>query len=162
MWSSECLHRTRFSKAQEAGCKCQTGTFGFIFKWMVLSDRPFKWVNKLFKDKFQFEPYLVDTPYSCLRYVTMFRSHNSRLSVEMGCWNRTELHLHRCTLCNCNFSIGEMYHYLIECTQIQNCFKVYLQDLPIYYHLSLSSILIPNKLSSFQVKIIDIKHFVPF
>jgi hypothetical protein len=97
-----------------------------------------------------FEPYLVNTPHNLLGYVIKFRTRNNRLLVETGSWNRTELHQRKCTLCNCIGSIGDEFHYLLECKEFSALRKRHLNHQYIR----------PNSMLFKSVKMnIDTKHY---
>jgi hypothetical protein len=68
---------------------------------------------RLFKDKFGFEDYLIKTSNNYLKYIIKFRTRNHKFPIETGQWNRTPLNERKCTLCN--LTIGDEYHYLLEC-----------------------------------------------
>jgi hypothetical protein len=48
------------------------------------------------------------------------------VTVETGSWNRTELHQRKCTLCNYLGSIGDEFHYLLECKEFSEQRKKHL------------------------------------
>ena len=54
------------------------------------------------------------------------RTSNHYLTVETCCWNNTERHERRCTLCNDN-ELGDEYHYIFVCDNFKNLL------LPKYY-----------------------------
>ena len=69
----------------------------------------------MFKERFEFEEYLVKTPGNLLKYLVKFRTRNNRLPIEVGSWNNIELNNRKCELCNKN-CIGDEFHYVIECS----------------------------------------------
>lgn len=89
----------------------------FINEWFSTINTSRKCINyRLYKEKFEFENYLVQTPYKLLRYMIKFRTRNNKLPVEIGSWNNVEYNDRKCLFCNDN-SIGDEYHYLLECQE---------------------------------------------
>ena len=99
----------------------------FLNEWYSSVDNSSKCSDyKLFKQSFGFEKYLINTPKKYLRHVIRFRTRNHRLPVETGSWNGVDLALRKCNLCNANSSIGDEYHYLLECTSFKESRKRYV------------------------------------
>ena len=99
----------------------------FLNDWYndVASDTNYR----LFKHKFEFERYLITLPPNLLYYLTSFRTRNHRLAVETGRWSKTDHKERKCGLCKAE--IGDEYHYLLTCKQLEHIRKEHLK--PIYY-----------------------------
>ena len=83
----------------------------------------------IFKRKFEIEKYLSETPSKYLKYMIKFRTRNHKLPVETGNWHRIPLEQRKCTLCNHN--IGDEFHFLLECPNLNTDRKKYISE--IYY-----------------------------
>ena len=58
-----------------------------------------------------------------------FRTRNHKLPIEIGNWNRIPTHERFCNVCP--NKIGDEFHYLFECSQMQISRKRFLKS--IYY-----------------------------
>ena len=58
-----------------------------------------------------------------------FRTRNHRLPIETGNWTRTPIIQRTCNFCN--NKIGDEFHYLLECEQLNDERKKFLK--PYYY-----------------------------
>lgn len=95
----------------------------FINEWYSTVNNSRKCVNyRLYKEKFEFENYLIHTPYKLLKYVIKFRTRSNKLPVEVGSWNNIDYNDRKCVLCHENF-IGDEFHYLLECKEFSNIRK---------------------------------------
>ena len=84
---------------------------------------------RLFKDKFEFEKYLITTPHKYLRFVIKFRTGNTKIPIITGRWNHVNRENRICNLCN--HDIGDEFHYLFNCNSFSNTRKLYIN--PTFY-----------------------------
>jgi len=69
---------------------------------------------RLFKTIFEFENYLIKTPYQFLKFIIRFRTRNHRLPIETGSWSGIKSVERKCLLCKCSSSIAGEFYYLLE------------------------------------------------
>ena len=63
-------------------------TYLFISDFHAKTDNDSKYSNyRLFKTTFEFENYLIKTPYQFLKFIIRFRTRNHRLPIETGSWS---------------------------------------------------------------------------
>ena len=81
---------------------------------------------RLFKEKFEFEKYLINTPHKYLRFVIKFRTGNNKMPIIIGRWNNVNRENRICILCNQD--IGDEFHYLFNCNAFSNTRKQYINS----------------------------------
>jgi len=54
---------------------------------------------RLIKTAFEFENYLIKTPYQFLKFIIRFRTRNHRLPIEKGSWSGIKSVERKCPLC---------------------------------------------------------------
>ena len=102
----------------------------FINEWLSILNTSNKCQNyRIFKNTFGFETYLINTPHIFLKYVIKFRTRNNRLPVELSSWNRNNTQSKQCPLCNLNNSIGDEFHYLLECNSFNSERKRFIDNI---------------------------------
>ena len=81
---------------------------------------------RLFKKEFKFEKYLMYTPTNLLKCIVKIRTRNHKLPIETGRWNGTQRADRTCQLCI--LSIGDEYHYLLECKSFSDYRNKYINE----------------------------------
>ncbi|MEW8548255.1 MAG: reverse transcriptase family protein [Candidatus Thiodiazotropha sp.] len=71
------------------------------------------------KDNIELEPYFKLLPKHLYLNMVLFRTANHKFPIEVGRWNNIELEDRKCTLC-CKNTIGDEFHYLLECPFFNN------------------------------------------
>lgn len=74
---------------------------------------------RIFKCTHSFEKYLVNLPFDLRKALCNFRCLNNRLPIEQGRFYGIDRDDRICNICNCN-SIGDEFHYLLECSFFEN------------------------------------------
>lgn len=82
---------------------------------------------KIFKETVELEKYFTVLPRHLYLKMVHFRTSNHRFPIETGRWNNTEINDRKCPLCETN-SIGDEFHYLLECPFFLNDRKRYVSD----------------------------------
>ena len=96
----------------------------FLNEWYadVESDTNYR----IFKHKFEFEPYLTQVSNNLKFYFTSYRTRNHRLPIETGRWSKIRV-AHKDRKCNlCKNEIGDEYHYLLVCDSLTEHRKQYI------------------------------------
>ena len=96
---------------------------------------------RIFKTKMCLDDYLLKLPISYKIILTKFRCGNHRLPIVTGRFNGIDRQNRICQLCNLN-KIGDEFHYLFECPNIETSRKKYLKK---YYRSR------PNTLKMYQL-----------
>jgi hypothetical protein len=96
---------------------------------------------KEFKVQFGFEKYLNVLPMKMRINLCKFRICNTKLPIEVGRYQNVARYQRYCKLCNNNI-IGDEYHFIMECSALQDCRKKYLSK---YYYIR------PNMLKFIQL-----------
>ena len=100
----------------------------FIQEWNETMFNNSKCITyRAFKDKFQFENYLVKLPTKLRILFCRFRVSNHKLPVETGRYINLPHDQRICHLCNSN-NLGDEFHYLFECTYFSNDRKKFLKN----------------------------------
>lgn len=79
-------------------------------------------VYKILKPNFCFEKYLDILPVKLRKKLIKFRTSNHRLPVETGRWYNIHFNERLCLLCNKGL-IGDEFHYVLECSALQEIRK---------------------------------------
>ena len=88
----------------------------FIQKWRAkLLEMPSCDFYVQFKDKFELEPYFMNTSLDINYEICRFRCGNTRIPKILGRYNRLPRESRLCTKCSLG-SVGDEYHYLLQCT----------------------------------------------
>lgn len=82
------------------------------------------YIYRLFKINFGFEHYLTKVPDKLRKFLIQFRTRNHKLPIETGRWRRVPRENRKCHLCN--LDIGDEYHYLLVCRNLNNLRKQYI------------------------------------
>ena len=82
---------------------------------------------KYVKTTFSPSRYIYMLPTHNCKWLFSFLTRNHRLPVELGRWQNIPHNERKCSTCN---TLGDEYHYLMECKQLTNLRKKYL---PKYY-----------------------------
>ena len=99
----------------------------FLNEWYNLIETSSSCITyRLFKNRFGFENYLINTPTNLLTHMIRFRTLNHRLPINTGRWNKIERNNRICTLCN--KEIGDEYHYLLVCKTLAHERNSYLNS----------------------------------
>ena len=72
---------------------------------------------RTFKTTFEMNSYFQYFPNDKCRILTAFRTRNHRLPIETGRWTRIPLLERTCKLCN--NSIGDEFHYILQCDHLK-------------------------------------------
>ncbi len=87
----------------------------FLQEWHHTLSNSNKCVNyRNFKNKFQFENYLVALPLKWRINMAKFRCRSNKLPIEEGIFNKTS-----CMKCDLK-EIGDEFHYIFKCPSLQN------------------------------------------
>lgn len=98
----------------------------FVQDWRSIVDNSPKCINyRIFKTNLNLEKYLLILPTDLRITFTKLRTCNHRFPIETGRWHNIEKHLRKCTMCDSN-SIGDEFHYILECTYFVNDRKMFL------------------------------------
>ena len=104
----------------------QTLVDQFLQKWHCNTDISSKERNyKIFKENVEFEKYFTVLPRYLYLSMVHFRTSNHKFPIETGRWNNIELDDRKCVLYAKN-SIGDEFHYMLECPFFSNDRKKYL------------------------------------
>ena len=124
IWINQTFHSINWLKS----CIKEVLQNQFVQEWnCIINDSP-KCINyRILKTNFELEYYLLNLPKDLRIFLTRLRTCNHRLPIETGRWNNIERNLRKCTKCNCN-SIGDEFHYILECTFFSNDRKMYLDN----------------------------------
>ena len=84
---------------------------------------------RIFKEVFEFEPYLTLLPEMLRIIFTQLRPGNRKLPIATGRWFNVDINERYCTLCNRN-EIGDEFHLLFQCDTLKEQRNIFL---PIYF-----------------------------
>ena len=92
----------------------------FQQKWRSDIEDSSKGVHyRLFKDNLEFEPYLDLLEDKDRKLLCKLRTSNHRLPIETGRWFGIERENRICSLCD-NLEIGDEFHFVLQCSFLQN------------------------------------------
>jgi hypothetical protein len=74
---------------------------------------------RLFKENFEFENYFRVLEDKDIYTLCKFRTTNHKLPIETDRWNNIDRVNRICTKCD-NITIGDEYHYIMECEHFSN------------------------------------------
>ena len=98
----------------------------YVQDWSSTVESSSKCVNyRIFKNKFYFRKLPIKVISWCRNSNIKIRTCNHRLPIETGRWSNIDRHLRICTMCD-RKSIGDEYHYIMECTYFSNERKILL------------------------------------
>jgi len=99
-------------------------------KWSAEIYESNKCINyRMFKDVFVFEKYLTELPCRYSTAFSKFRMCNHKLPVERGRYRHILRSERKCNMCNSD-SIGDEYHFLLECDFFKD---IRIKYVPKYY-----------------------------
>ncbi|MEW8548622.1 MAG: reverse transcriptase family protein [Candidatus Thiodiazotropha sp.] len=109
----------------------------FLQSWRSSLNNSSKGKNfNVFKDSIELEVYFKLLPTHLYVNMVRFRTGNHKMPIEIGRWNNIDIDQRKCLLCEKN-SIGDEFHYLLECT----FFKQARQSLVPYVYYNRPNIL---------------------
>ena len=95
---------------------------------------------KLIKDSYEMNTYFKYLPNYYCKILTAFRTGNHRLPIEVGRWHSIPVPQRTCQLCN--LTIGDEFHYTLECKHFENQRKQFIKK---YYYNH------PNTIKFYQI-----------
>ena len=98
---------------------------------------------RIFKENFRPEHYLTKIPTKFCVTLSKFRMSNHKLKIEVGRWANTPRNERLCDICETQ-SLGDEFHFLFECSKLNNLRQLYLPN----YALSRPNTLKLKKLMS--------------
>lgn len=81
----------------------------------------------LFKDNINCENYIKTLNSINVINMLKFRTGNHKFPVEVGRWNNVDISERKCHLCQTS-SIGDEFHYLLECSYFQRERRIYIDQ----------------------------------
>ena len=97
----------------------------FITNWLPLVANSSSGINnRIFKNSFCFELYLVSLPTKQRNFFMQIRTRNHRLPIETGRWQKIQREERLCNLCKSE--IGEEFHNVVVCQNLENVRRQHL------------------------------------
>ena len=98
----------------------------YLQNWQSLVDLSSSGKNyRIFKHKFELNNYYSYLPTKKCRLLTVFRTRNHRLPLEVGRWSSIPIGERKCKLCN--DGIGDVFHYVLECKSLKEQRQQYIK-----------------------------------
>ena len=99
----------------------------YLQTWNALVDQSSSALNyRTFKTTFEMNSYFQYLPNDKCRILTAFRTRNHRLPIETGRWTSIPLIERTCKLCN--NTIGDEFHYILQCDYLKTHRNYYIKS----------------------------------